>query len=254
MSRPLFLTAAHVTLVPPYLGPAQPFETAGEVATEADLHAIMTGLLATAPPEVWIFAYGSLIWNPGFIPAEDRPARLTGWHRKFCLGWITIYRGCPDRPGLMLALDRGGSCRGVALRLNPTSVQDDLMSVLRREMPLRPAAYAPRCGRVDTDQGPVTALFFPIDRQTEFYVNPVSETQVVTSLSTAAGDKGTMAEYLLQTVTHLQHRGLHDSYLWRLQRAVARQIEGTQLERSRIDNGDSDTHQITSAPSQKAPT
>lgn len=225
MSRPLCLTAAHVAQVPPYLGPAQPFDSVGEVASDADLHAIMTGLLAKAPPEIWIFAYGSLIWNPGFAPTEDRLARLTGWHRKFCLGWITIYRGCLDRPGLMLALDRGGSCRGVALRVNPATTQADLMAILRREMPLRRAAYAPRWSRVDTDQGPVTALIFPIDRQTEFYVTPVTETQLVTSLSTAAGDHGTMADYLLQTVTHLQDRGLHDGYLWRLQRAVARQIE-----------------------------
>ncbi len=254
MSRPLCLTAAHVAQVPPYLGPPQPFDSAGEVATEADLHAIMTNLLAKAPPEVWIFAYGSLIWNPGFAPAEDRPARLTGWHRKFCLGWITIYRGCPDRPGLMLALDRGGSCRGVALRLTPATTKDDLMAVLRREMPFRRAAYAPRWSRVDTDQGPITALIFPIDRQTEFYVHPLSETQVVTSLSTAAGDKGSMAEYLLQTVTHLQHYGLHDSYLWHLQRAVARQIERSQIEPAPPIPGLTDTHPITPAPSDKAPT
>lgn len=230
MPRPLCLTAAHVAQVPPYLGPAQPFETAGEVSTEADHHALLTGLLATAPPEIWIFAYGSLMWNPGFTPAEDRPARLTGWHRKFCLGWITIFRGCPDRPGLMLALDRGGSCRAVALRLNPATAQDDLLSVLRREMPFRRAAYAPRWSRVDTDAGPVSALTFPIDRQTGFYVHPLTEAQVVTSLSTAAGDKGTMAEYLLHTVTHLHQRGLHDSYLWRLQTAVAHRIESSQNE------------------------
>ncbi len=224
MPRPLCLTAAHLAQIPPYLGPPQPFELAGEVSTDEDLGHLLDDLLAKGPRDVWIFAYGSLIWNPEFPPAEDRIAHLHGWHRKFCLGPITIFRGCPDRPGLMLALDRGGSCRGVAYKVQPSRVRQDLIALLRREMPLRPAAYAPRWSKVQTDDGPVTALLFPIDRRAAAYARGACEDQVITSLSTAAGDRGTMAEYLLNTVSHLQKRGIHDRYLWRLQSRVAQKI------------------------------
>lgn len=225
MPRKISLTPAHVAQVPPYLGPPQPFELAGEVASEADHQALLAQLLQNAPQDLWIFAYGSLIWNPEFIPVEERKARLNGWHRRFCLGWIKIFRGCDDRPGLMLALDRGGSCVGVALRLAPETAKADLLCVLKREMPLRRRGYAPRWSRVATEAGPITALVFPIDRTSDAFVDGVEEPHLINSLSTAAGDHGTMAEYLLNTVSQLHARDIHDSYLWRLQKAVAETIE-----------------------------
>src|SRR5689334_23181773 len=66
--------------------------------------------------DIWIFAYGSLIWNPLIHFVEQRGARLHGWHRRFCL-WTAAGRGTPERPGLFLSLERGGSCRGVAFRI-----------------------------------------------------------------------------------------------------------------------------------------
>ena len=65
----------------------------------------------------WVFGYGSLMWHPGLDTPETRPARLQGWHRAFCLGWDRRFRGTPEKPGLMLAIDRGGSCKGIAHRL-----------------------------------------------------------------------------------------------------------------------------------------
>ena len=83
---------------------------------DRDYAAIRKQLLAARPRDVWVFAYGSLLWNPCFEFVEERPATVHGWHRRFSL-WLTRWRGTRERPGLMLALDRGGSCRGVVYRL-----------------------------------------------------------------------------------------------------------------------------------------
>ena len=93
-------------------------------------------LLAAGPEsgEVWVFAYGSLIWKPACDIAEQRVAVAHGWHRAFCLGWDRWFRGNPDGPGLMLALDRGGTCDGVAQRLPADAVEPELRKLLRREM------------------------------------------------------------------------------------------------------------------------
>src|SRR3954454_17836488 len=82
---------------------------------------------------VWLFAYGSLMWNPDFDFAESRPAFLYGYHRSFCL-YSRDYRGTPERPGLALGLDRGGSCHGIPYRLPPDRVAESLDRILAREM------------------------------------------------------------------------------------------------------------------------
>src|SRR6185312_3123486 len=86
-----------------------------------------------ATEDLWIFAYGSLMWRPGCDVDGQEPARLNGWHRKFCIR-IARYRGTPDNPGLMMALDRGGSCRAVVQRLPANSARDRFGQLVRREM------------------------------------------------------------------------------------------------------------------------
>src|SRR5665213_4119741 len=90
-----------------------------------DYQAMSDALLAGRPTdgEVCVFAYGSLIWKPACTVVEQRFAVAHSWHRAFCLGWGQCFRGTKERPGLMLALDRGGSCKGVALRLPPDAVE-----------------------------------------------------------------------------------------------------------------------------------
>ena len=94
------------------------------LASDADHDGAVGDILAGKPDngEVWIFAYGSLIWKPAFDFVEQRIGHLHGWHRSFCLGWDRRFRGSTERPGLMMALDRGGECEGVAYRLPPQSV------------------------------------------------------------------------------------------------------------------------------------
>ncbi|NBJ10713.1 gamma-glutamylcyclotransferase [Microvirga sp. SYSU G3D207] len=113
------------------------------VLSDAERHASLQATLAAqpAPGEVWLFGYGSLIWNPAFHHTEQKPVLIRGWHREFCLS-TPIGRGTPDAPGLVLGLDSGGSCRGVAFRIARAEAEAELELVWRREMVT--GAYVPR--------------------------------------------------------------------------------------------------------------
>ena len=166
-----------------------------------------------ADGDVWIFAYGSLIWNPLFPVAEERVARIHGFHRSFCI-WSRIGRGLPDRPGLVLGLDRGGNCRGVALRLEAQHVRDELALVWRREMVT--GAYRPSWVKAVTDHGVVDAIAFVADRKAPAYAGGLAEADVARVLRTGAGFLGTCSEYLAQTAAGLAARGIRDEGLERL--------------------------------------
>lgn len=228
-ARTMRLTPDLVARVPPHDGTTGLVSTRTDRPTDQDYQDAAAHLLQGAPPSgaVWVFAYGSLIWNPEFVFVEDRLGTVQGWHRSFCLGWVRIYRGTPERPGVMLALDRGGSCRGVAYRLPPDAINDSLIPLLRREMPIKRDTPQPiaRWLTVRTDKGDIRAIAFPISRSHPAYLPDLTEDQVVHALATAAGERGSMAEYLHSTVTHLEQRGIHDRYLWRLQELVADRIE-----------------------------
>ena len=224
--RQMRLTPELVALVPPHDGTTGLVSTRSDRPTEADYAATAAHLLKGRPAsgDVWVFAYGSLIWNPEFAFVEERLGRVHGWHRSFCLGWVRIYRGTPDRPGIMLAMDRGGSCRGVAFNLPPDAINDSLLPLLRREMPIKGDRIPARWLTVRTAEGDIRALAFPISRSDPIYLPGLTEDQVVNALATAAGERGSMAEYLYATVSHLEQRGIHDRYLWRLQDLVADRI------------------------------
>jgi glutathione-specific gamma-glutamylcyclotransferase len=115
--------------------------SASRVWTEGELHASLRGTLAGHHgQDVWLFAYGSLIWNPAFVYVEKCIARVHGFHRRFCLR-TKIGRGSPSHPGYVLGLDRGGSCRGVVFRIAEQNVASELEVVWRREMVT--GAYVP---------------------------------------------------------------------------------------------------------------
>lgn len=224
--REMRLTPDIVAQVPPYHGP--PLEEPGlELATEDDHVAAFDKVMADRPAdgEVWLFAYGSLIWKPNFAHDAECVATVYGWHRAFCLGWMRAFRGSPERPGLMMALDRGGSCTGVAFRLPKWREAENLMPVIRRELPFRPNGLQARWLRGRTSQGPRAMLGFPLIRHPAWHVTGLTEDQIVATLATSAGPAGTMAEYLQSTVSHLEERGIRDAHLWRLQERVARQIQ-----------------------------
>jgi glutathione-specific gamma-glutamylcyclotransferase len=193
---------------------------------DADVEAVVARLLAARGGEpLWIFAYGSLIWRPVFAPAEARRARARGWHRAFCIELAT-WRGTPEVPGLMMALAPGGSCNGLTMRLDPATAAADLAGLVRREMPIREILGNARWITVETAEGVGPAL--------TFWANPVGtrtshglplET-VARRLALACGYAGSCAEYLYNTVAHLEAEGIRDRNLWRLQRLVAEEILG----------------------------
>jgi glutathione-specific gamma-glutamylcyclotransferase len=230
MARPTMrLTEALVARVPPFTGESGRLAGRSDLASDEDYARAVSEVLAGAPPsgEVWIFAYGSLIWNPGFAHVEERLGTVAGWRRSFCQGWVRIYRGTPERPGIMLALDRGGSCRGVVFKLPPEAIAENLTLLLRRERPLRWEKLGTRWLTARTAQGPVRALAFPISRSHPAYLADLTEEVVVEALATANGERGSMAEYLRSTVEHLEGHGIHDRYLWRLQDLVAQRLEAS---------------------------
>jgi len=166
-----------------------------------------------------VFGYGSLIWNPAFEFVERRVARVRGFHRRFCL-WTHLGRGTPARPGLMLALEQGGSCRGVAFRIADAAARSELEILWRREM--IGGSYLARWIVVETDAGPVRAIAFTINRANERYAGRLPEDVMAATIARAHGQLGACAEYLFNTVSHLSALGIRDRPLERLRDQVAR--------------------------------
>jgi len=193
---------------------------------DADYACVVDAILAGLEPgqPIWLFAYGSLIWKPEVPHEEERVASAHGWHRSFSLR-MTRWRGTADRPGLMLGLDRGGACKGLALRLPQGDPREQLGKLLRREMTQKPATYTPRWLKLSTAEGPLRGLAFVINRQGRAYAGPLDDAEVASTLADACGHWGSGADYLHNVVINLERHGIHDSHLWHLQRLVADEIE-----------------------------
>jgi cation transport protein ChaC len=166
---------------------------------------------------VWVFAYGSLMWRPDFEPAEIRPARLAGWHRALCI-LSTIYRGSEDRPGLVLGLDRGGSCGGRALKVAAADWPGVQARLDARE--LVTGVYLPRFVPVTLDDGRrVAAYAYVVDRRHwQYWSGPESE--AVRLIRQGRGQAGLARDYLASTVENLDALGMRGTALHRLLRAV----------------------------------
>jgi glutathione-specific gamma-glutamylcyclotransferase len=171
-----------------------------------------------------VFAYGSLIWKPEFDFNHHVLATLPGWHRSFCMK-IERWRGTRRTPGLMMALDRGGSCKGVVYELPIGDEQAQMEKLLRREMTNKPPTNVPRWMTVTHDGGRFRALAFIAARTAYSYLGRRPPDEVAKILARAAGHWGSCAEYLFNTVSHLEELGIHDRGLWRLQQLVAAEIE-----------------------------
>jgi cation transport protein ChaC len=193
--------------------------------TDAEQDAVAERLFAECGEEpLWVFAYGSLIWNPTFVHVEDRRATAIGWHRSFCME-LTAWRGTPEQPGLMMALDRGGRCDGVAFRLPDETRLDDLIKMVRREIIFQEDLDMVRWIDVRTETGKLRALVFwagPKHGNGISLKLPLERVAFV--LARACGYAGSCAEYLYNTVSHLEALGIRDRNLWRLQQLVAEEI------------------------------
>lgn len=167
--------------------------------------------------DFWVFAYGSLMWRPGFEAAAALPALLRGWHRAFCI-YSHHYRGTPAAPGLVLGLDRGGACRGRALLVPAERAQQVADYLHEREMIT--GVYRPRWVGVDTERGRVSALAYVADRAHPQYSGRLEAERMVEVILRARGESGTNRAYLENTVRHLDELGVVDCPIHRLLRLV----------------------------------
>lgn len=177
------------------------------------------------PAEVnvdWIFGYGSLIWDPEVEYTRSELARLHGYHRAFCVR-SSHYRGTPEQPGIVLGLDRGGSCTGMAFQLTAAQRARSIARVFAREIPSNTArVYLPRIVRVHLESGvSVRALTFIADPSTGAYAK-LADGEIVARMARCCGTRGTNIDYLVNTVRALEQHGVQDRMLMRLE-VLARQ-------------------------------
>lgn len=170
------------------------------------------------PGDLWVFAYGSLMWRPGFSFAERVPAVLHGWHRSLCILSIQ-YRGTPEVPGLVLGLDRGGSCKGIAYRVVAGERQAAVEYLDGRELPSR--CYLPRFAPIRLADGRrVDSYVYVTDPAHPQYGGHLSAQRRLALLCQGHGEQGSSRDYLAQTVAQLAALGVRDGLLQRTLAAV----------------------------------
>jgi glutathione-specific gamma-glutamylcyclotransferase len=191
--------------------------------TSEEFLALAERLVVESGDELWIFAYGSLIWKPVFTPIDALRGSALGWHRSFCLE-LTNWRGTPAQPGLMMALQRGGQCDGIAYRLSDENRFDQILDLLDREISYLEDVHAIRWIKVRTPRGTIRALSFWTGPSGVGIYEKLPLPDVARVLARACGFRGSCAEYLYNTVVHLDECGIYDRNLWRLQELVAAEI------------------------------
>lgn len=181
--------------------------------------------------DIWIFGYGSLMWNPEFDFDVHRVATVYGYHRQFCL-WSRINRGTPDQPGLVLTLERGGSCRGLAYRLRPDSSREQLSNLWRREMSM--GSYIPRWLDCHAGSDRLAAMVFVVNRRCTGYAGKLPLDTMVQSIAVARGKFGSSAEYLFRTEHALEQHGIRDERVCHLADRVRAHIAADDARRGTV--------------------
>lgn len=167
--------------------------------------------------DLWIFGYGSLMWDPCFSHVESRPALIYGYHRELCI-YSSRWRGTPQRPGLVLGLDRGGACRGVAFRIAAAQVARSLESLWDREM--RRGVYHPRLLHARLPGRTARVLAFVANPLHPGYAGTLPTERTAELIANCHGDRGPNVEYLARTLKHLTNLGVRDHHLLRVMAAV----------------------------------
>lgn len=161
--------------------------------------------------DFWVFGYGSLIWRPGFAHVETQRARLHGYRRSLCV-YSFVHRGTRERPGLVLGLDRGGSCVGLAFRV-PGDLRDEVIAYLR-ERELVTSVYLERTLKVRLDNGAMAeAVAYIVDRDHEQYAGALDAAHAASVVRGAVGQSGNNEDYVLSTLEHLKALGIRDHWL-----------------------------------------
>ncbi|WP_027061730.1 gamma-glutamylcyclotransferase [Mesorhizobium loti] len=169
--------------------------------------------------DFWVFGYGSLIWRPGFAHVETQRARLYGYRRSLCV-YSFVHRGTRQRPGLVLGLDRGGSCIGLAFRVRG-ELRDEVIAYLR-ERELVTSVYLERMLKIRLDGGrTVEAVAYIADRKHEQYAGALDAAHAAGVVRGAVGQSGNNEDYVLSTLEHLEALGIRDHWLEDVARRVA---------------------------------
>ncbi len=174
--------------------------------------------MPTTEGDIWVFGFGSLMWEQGFEHIEARPALVHGYHRALCV-LSHRYRGTPECPGLVLGLDRGGSCKGHAFRVAGEQAGGVLDYLHEREMVT--GVYAPRFLGARLDDGRrVEAYAFIVDRGHRQYAGKLSLSRAAQLILQGHGPNGSSLEYLENTVTHLDRLGIRDGAMHKVLETV----------------------------------
>jgi cation transport protein ChaC len=160
--------------------------------------------------DLWVFGYGSLMWNPAIHVDESIPARIVGFQRSFCMR-LMFGRGMPDNPGLMLCLVPGGECHGIAHRIAPDHVESETRILWMREM--LSGAYVPTWADLDLGHRVVRGVTFVINMSHPRYLPGLSLDEKAARIAKAEGHLGTNRDYLYRTVAALEDAGVADTYL-----------------------------------------
>lgn len=168
--------------------------------------------------DMWVFGYGSLMWRPDFPHLERHYGVVHGFHRAFCV-YSHVHRGTRERPGLVLGLDNGGSCKGVAYRVRAADAETVVEYLMRREMATR--VYMPRWVTVRTGGRTVRAHTYTAAHNHVQYAGKLSPDAAARYIRNSNGQSGNNVEYLRSTVAHIEELGIDAGPFRRLQRLVA---------------------------------
>jgi cation transport protein ChaC len=191
------------------------------VRTDAELEETLAAVLRRREPahDLHVFGYGSLMWNPALDAVQTRVAQVGGWHRRFCFR-LPFGRGTPQQPGATLALVRGGACRGLLFRIEAIKVAQELRLLWQREM--LAGAYRARWVHARAGGRRIPALTFVADCTNERYLGALPIEHVVRLIRSGKGPLGATREYFESVLRALEHLGIRDRGIERLQRAVIR--------------------------------
>lgn len=163
--------------------------------------------------DLWIFGYGSLMWEPGFPYLRSCPALVRGYHRRICI-YSRRWRGTTEHPGLVLGLDRGGACHGMAFLVAAERVAATLAELWQREMTT--GVYIPRLVKARLPHATIEALAFVADRKHHNYAGRLTLEEMAQLVAHRSGTRGANLDYLLRTIDYLAGLGVEDRRLLRV--------------------------------------
>jgi cation transport protein ChaC len=165
----------------------------------------------TADTDLWVFGYGSLMWRPGFDFVERHLATVHGFHRSLCV-YSHVHRGSPTQPGLVLGLDKGGSCRGIAFRVS-AAMRDDTIAYLREREQVTSVYHEVQLRARLEDGRQCNAVAYVVDRAHHQYSGRLPQTEILRLVRQGVGQSGRNPDYVMNTHDHLKGLGIQDAQL-----------------------------------------